>query len=206
MPIAFCFRLFAVVCYIVVAVASVVVVVYSIKFHLNANEKLPEERKKAQRGESCCASFFSPSLKLYNTRKIVSDCLPTLFVRMPPVCICVCVCVCAIYLPVWRAFHIQLPSRRRCYSTSPSPYSYFSFHFICSSLLLLPRLLNSLSSFVTHSVSRLTRAALLFVINSLFAVATALLHCSRRHPHSRPLPHPDPRSRAHARPRCLFCS
>lgn len=106
MPIAFCFRLFAVVCCIVVAIASVVVVVvYSIKFHLNANEKLPEERKKAQRGESCCASFFSPSLKLYNTRKIVSDCLPTLFVRMPPVCICVCVCVWYLFARVARFSH-----------------------------------------------------------------------------------------------------
>lgn len=205
MPIAFCFRLFAVVCYIVVAVASVVVVVYSIKFHLNANEKLPEERKKAQRGESCCASFFSPFLKLYNTRKIVSDCLPTLFVRMPPVCICVCVCVWYLFARVARFSHTAAVAAPLLLHV-PFPYSYFSFHFICSSLLLLPRLLNSLSSFVSHSVSRLTRAALLFVINSLFAVATALLHCSRRHPHSRPLPHPDPRSRAHARPRCLFCS
>lgn len=204
MPIAFCFRLFAVVCCIVVAIASVVVVVvYSIKFHLNANEKLPEERKKAQRGESCCASFFSPFLKLYNTRKIVSDCLPTLFVRMPPVCICVCVCVWYLFARVARFSHTAAVAAPLLLHV---PYSYFSFHFICSSLLLLPRLLNSLSSFVTHSVSVLTRAALLFVINSLFAVATALLHCSRRHPHSRPLPHPDPRSRAHARPRCLFCS
>lgn len=62
MPIAFCFRLFAVVCCIVVvAVASavVVVVVFSIKFHLNANEKLPEERKKAQRGEARVAAPLS---------------------------------------------------------------------------------------------------------------------------------------------------
>lgn len=133
MPIAFCFRLFAVVCCIVVAVASVVVVVYSIKFHLNANEKLPEERKKAQRGESCCASFFSPSLQLYNTRKIVSDCLPTLFVRMPPVCICVCVvfiCPCgALFTCSCRRGAVATP--RPLPPTHTSPSTSFAPVFCC---------------------------------------------------------------------------
>lgn len=46
-------RLFVVCCIVVVVD---VVVVFSIKFHLNANEKLPEERKKAQRGEARVAA------------------------------------------------------------------------------------------------------------------------------------------------------
>lgn len=103
-------------------------------------------------------------------------------------------CVCGISLPIWRAFHMQLPSRslsrRRCsqtttstgsvcYSTSPSPspHSYSAFYFICYSLLLLPRLLNSLSSPLPHSLTKPLNACCAAICHkySLYCGPTALL-------------------------------
>lgn len=83
--------------------------------------------------------------------------------RVPPVCVCMVylsahlarfshAAAVAVAAPLQSDTTINTGSV--FYSTSPSPYSYCSFYFICYSLLLLPLLLNSLSSFLPHSLTK----------------------------------------------------
>lgn len=82
--------------------------------------------------------------------------------RVPPVCVCM-IFICpfgALFTCSCRCCRCAVAVRHNnkhrvsLLLYVPFPYSYCSFYFICYSLLLLPLLLNSLSSFLPHSLTK----------------------------------------------------